>query len=224
MLTNVLLAQLKRPQAALHRRVLASVPAARHYKAISSMNARSITSLPKSSPAESGGPLLKPDPNIALRQRSLSELVTLWAVYRICGSQRLVKAAPSILKTFENLHLSWLSNAVVRRSFFSWFCAGEQEGEIVQTLRRLRDSGMGSLIGFSVEADLSDSPSSTLDPAAQRAQVNVKADMFAKEYINSLVMAAKVPGTMAAIKVTGLVDPQVLYRLSQPYTPMRDAF
>ncbi|KAJ1963874.1 proline dehydrogenase [Dipsacomyces acuminosporus] len=138
---------------------------------------------------------------------------------------RLVQAAPAILKLFEKLRLSWLSNAVVRRTFFSWFCAGEKEGEIVHSMRRLKDSGIGSILDFSAEADLEeDGGNAPRDTAAVRAHANVKADAFAKEYLHGLHMATQVPGSFAAIKVTGLADPEVLYRLSQPYMPMRDAF
>ncbi|KAI8320338.1 FAD-linked oxidoreductase [Martensiomyces pterosporus] len=170
------------------------------------------------------GPLLRPDPSLALCQRSFSELLTLWAVYRVCGSQRLVRAAPSILTTFERLHLSWLSNHVIRRTFFAWFCAGEQEREIVQAMRHLKGSGIGSLVGFSAEADLNDQHTASTDISARRAQANVRADSLAKEYLHSLHMAAQVPGAIAAIKVTSLADPEVLYRLSMPYTPLREAF
>ncbi|KAJ1896338.1 proline dehydrogenase, partial [Kickxella alabastrina] len=87
--------------------------------------------------------LLQPDPALALDQLSMAKLITVWLVYRACGNARLVRAAPSILKLFERLGLSWLSNAVVRRTFFAWFCAGESEREIVHTMRRLKDSGIG---------------------------------------------------------------------------------
>ncbi|KAJ2870986.1 proline dehydrogenase, partial [Coemansia asiatica] len=167
--------------------------------------------------------LLRPDPELALAQLSVAKLATVWMVYQACGSARLVQAAPGILRLFERLRLSWLSNAVVRRTFFAWFCAGETEREIVQTMRRLKDAGIGSILDFSAEADLADG-SAALDAATARAQANVKADAFTKEYLHGLHMAAQVPGSFAAIKVTGLADPEVLFRLSQPYARLRAAF
>ncbi|KAJ2245316.1 hypothetical protein GGH98_004593, partial [Coemansia sp. RSA 454] len=86
----------------------------------------------------SGERLLQPDASLALDQQSVGKLLTVWMVYQACGSTKLVQMAPKILKLFEKLRLSWLSNAVVRRTFFAWFCAGEKEREIVHAMRRLK--------------------------------------------------------------------------------------
>ncbi|KAJ2123584.1 proline dehydrogenase [Coemansia sp. RSA 720] len=173
----------------------------------------------------SGERLLQPDASLALDQQSMGKLLTVWMVYQACGSTKLVQMAPKILKLFEKLRLSWLSNAVVRRTFFAWFCAGEKEREIVHTMRRLKESGIGSILDFSAEADLPEDATAASDLAeAARAHANVKADAFAKEYFHGMHMASQVPHAFAALKVTGLADPEVLYRLSMPHQPLRDAF
>ncbi|KAJ2342594.1 proline dehydrogenase, partial [Coemansia sp. RSA 2618] len=170
--------------------------------------------------------LLQPDASLALDQQSVGKLLTVWMVYQACGSTKLVQMAPKILKLFEKLRLSWLSNAVVRRTFFAWFCAGEKEREIVHTMRRLKESGIGSILDFSAEADLPEEAASsdTAAVAAARAHANVKADALAKEYFHGMQMASQVPHAFAALKVTGLADPEVLYRLSMPHRPLREAF
>ncbi|KAJ1809456.1 proline dehydrogenase [Coemansia sp. RSA 2598] len=223
-----------------HRRAVSSSVLARHNKAVAASPAvRSISSpsplsqqaadphVQASSRAAGADaerePLLRPDPALALAQLSMAKLATVWMVYQACGSTRLVQAAPGLLRLFERLRLSWLSNAVVRRTFFAWFCAGETEREIVHTMRRLKDAGVGSILDFSAEADLADEGAAA-DAATARAQANVKADAFTKEYLHGLHMAAQVPGSFAAIKVTGLADPEVLFRLSQPYARLRTAF
>lgn len=174
------------------------------------------------------GTMLRPDPELALSRLNLGQLAAGWLVYQACGNTRLVQAAPSILKLFEKLRLSWLSNAVLRRTFFAWFCAGEHEREIVQTMRRLQDAGIGSILDFSAEADLAEdsaaSSSSSSAAEAARAMANVKADALTKEYGHGVEMANQVAGSFAAVKVTGLADPEVLYRLSQAYRPLRRAF
>ncbi|KAJ2501685.1 proline dehydrogenase [Coemansia sp. RSA 1972] len=177
------------------------------------------------SSAGSGERLLQPDASLALDQQSVGKLLTVWMVYQACGSAKLVQMAPKILKLFEKLRLSWLSNAVVRRTFFAWFCAGEKEREIVHTMRRLNESGIGSILDFSAEADLPEDAAAGGDLAeAARAHANVKADAFAKEYFHGMHMASQVPHAFAALKVTGLADPEVLYRLSMPHQPLREAF
>ncbi|KAJ2782130.1 proline dehydrogenase [Coemansia javaensis] len=170
------------------------------------------------------GPLLRPNSTLALGQLSMAKLATAWAVYRTCSSARLVRAAPALLRLFERLRVSWLSNAVVRRTFFAWFCAGENEREIVQTMRRLKDSRIGSILDFSAEADLPEDGHAAADSDSARAQANVKADALAKEYFHGMHMASQVPHAFAAVKVTGLADPEVLFRLSMPYARVRDAF
>ncbi|KAJ2452851.1 proline dehydrogenase [Coemansia sp. RSA 2336] len=238
------------PSAALHTK-LARAPASHTQSAVSGcggkavalasrgMSATSLARAPMASrevsaegaPAASGGStgaakLLQPDPTLALGHQSLGQLLTAWMVYQACGSSRLVQLAPALLKAFERLRLSWLSNAVVRRTFFAWFCAGEKEREIVHTMRRLKSSGIGAILDFSAEADLPEGSEQQVAGAADaaRAHANVKADAFAKEYFHGMHMAAQVPHAFAAIKVTGLADPEVLYRLSMPYRPLREAF
>ncbi|KAJ2726046.1 proline dehydrogenase [Coemansia sp. Benny D115] len=177
----------------------------------------------QSDPAVNGSEkLLRPDPRLALSQLSTGRLLTVWLVYLACGNQSLVRAAPGLLRLAERLRLGWLSNAVVRRTFFAWFCAGESEREIVHTMRRLRAAGIGSILDFSAEADLAEGTAA--DPAAARAQANVQADAFAKEYLHGLQMAGQVSGAFAAVKITGLADPEVLFRLSQPHRRVREAF
>ncbi|KAJ1898570.1 proline dehydrogenase [Coemansia sp. IMI 209127] len=172
--------------------------------------------------AAAAPPLLQPDPTLALGKQSMLKLISLWFVYRACGNTALVQMAPRILKAFERLHLSWLSNAVIRRTFFAWFCAGEKEREIVHTMRYLKESGIGSILDYSAEADISED--GVAASASARAQANVKADALAKEYFHGMHMASQVPHAFAAIKITGLADPEVLYRLSMPYRPLRAAF
>ncbi|KAJ2302834.1 proline dehydrogenase, partial [Coemansia sp. RSA 2702] len=168
--------------------------------------------------------LLQPDASLALDHQNMAKLLTVWMVYQACGSTRLVQLAPKILKAFERLRLAWLSNAVVRRTFFAWFCAGEKEREIVHTMRVLKESGIGSILDFSAEADLPEGEVAAGAADAARAHANVKADAFAKEYFHGMHMAAQVPHAFAAIKITGLADPEVLYRLSMPHRPLREAF
>ncbi|KAJ2881892.1 proline dehydrogenase [Coemansia aciculifera] len=151
--------------------------------------------------------LLRPDARLALSRLSAGQLATAWAVYRCCGSAGLVRAAPGLLRGLEQARLGWLSGAVVRRTFFAWFCAGETEREIVQTMRRLQGAGIGAILDYSAEADLGSGNDT-------RAQANVRADALAKEYLHSVQMAAQGRGAFVAVKITGLTDPGVLFRVS----------
>ncbi|KAJ2083200.1 proline dehydrogenase [Coemansia sp. RSA 988] len=164
---------------------------------------------------------LRPDASLALAHQSLGKLITGWFVYRACSSSGLVRVAPRLLQLFARLRLAWASNAVVRRTFFAWFCAGENEREIVHTMRQLKESGIGSILDFSAEADL---PAEATEGAAARAHANVKADAFAKEYFHGMHMAAQVAHAFAAVKITGLADPAVLYRLSEAQSALQQAF
>ncbi|KAJ2799574.1 proline dehydrogenase [Coemansia guatemalensis] len=171
--------------------------------------------------ADNAGAQLRPDASLALAHQSLGKLVTGWFVYRACGNAGLVQMAPRLLQAFARLRLAWASNAVVRRTFFAWFCAGENEREIVHTMRQLKEAGIGSILDFSAEADL---PAGETEGAAARAHANVKADAFAKEYFHGLHMASQVSQAFAAVKITGLVDPAVLYRLSAVQSALQKAF
>ncbi|KAJ2415430.1 proline dehydrogenase [Coemansia sp. IMI 209128] len=174
--------------------------------------ARALHTLPEG--ASEG--LLRPDARLALSRLSAGQLATAWAVYRCCGSTGLVRAAPGLLRGLEQARLGWLSGAVVRRTFFAWFCAGETEREIVQTMRRLQGAGIGAILDYSAEADLGSGNDT-------RAQANVRADALAKEYLHSVHMAAQGHGAFVAVKVTGLADPGVLFRMSDGSADADDA-
>ncbi|PIA15680.1 FAD-linked oxidoreductase, partial [Coemansia reversa NRRL 1564] len=161
------------------------------------------------------------DASLALARQSIGKLLTGWFVYRACSSAGLVRMAPRLLQAFARLRVAWMSNAVVRRTFFAWFCAGEHEREIVQTMRQLKEAGIGSILDFSAEADL---PEGETEGAAGRAHANVKADAFAKEYFHGMHMASQVAQAFAAVKITGLADPAVLYRLSAGQAALQQAF
>ncbi|KAJ1661460.1 hypothetical protein GGF38_003618 [Coemansia sp. RSA 25] len=163
-----------------------------------------------------GGALLRPDARLALARLTAGQLATAWAVYKCCGSAGLVRAAPGLLRAMEHLRLGWLSGAVVRRTFFAWFCAGETEREIVQTMRRLQGAGIGAILDYSAEADLGADTDT-------RAQANVRADALAKEYLHSVQMAAQGHGAFVAVKITGLADPGVLFRVSDGTADAADA-
>ncbi|KAJ1674346.1 proline dehydrogenase, partial [Spiromyces aspiralis] len=169
-------------------------------------------------------PRLLPDPHLALAHRSTAQLLTSALVYKLCKQQWLVRIAPSLINLASFLRLSWLVNAVTRRTFFAQFCAGETEPEIVRTMRTLKAHGIGSILDVSIEADLGGDSKIPSDPAELRARQNVKADALAKEYERSIEMASQEPASFIALKVTGLASPELIYRLSLPYRPMRSAF
>ncbi|KAJ1920818.1 proline dehydrogenase [Mycoemilia scoparia] len=170
-----------------------------------------------------GFPMLIPDPTLPLRSKTTLELLNSAFVYKMCTQAWLVKIAPHLISMASTLRLSWLVNFVTRHTFFAKFCAGETESEIVRTMRKLKGFGIGSILDVSIEADLSDE-NAKADPAELRARWNVKADVLAKEYERSIELASQEPGSFAALKVTGLTGPDVLYRLSQPHRPMHAAF
>ncbi|KAJ2006223.1 hypothetical protein GGI04_001942 [Coemansia thaxteri] len=185
--------------------------------------ARASSSIPACAEPGKGGDaaLLRPDSRLALARLTAGQLATAWAVYRCCSSAAVVRAAPGLLRGLAAARLSWLSGAVVRRTFFAWFCAGETEREIVQTMRRLQSAGIGAILDYSAEADLGSGGSGS--DAGRRAQANVRADALAKEYLHSVQMAAQGRGAFVAIKITGLADPDVLFRVSQGAASKADA-
>ncbi|RUO95763.1 FAD-linked oxidoreductase-like protein, partial [Jimgerdemannia flammicorona] len=164
-----------------------------------------------------------PQNRVAVRTKTASELALALLVYRLCTLTWLVKLAPHIITFASRLHLSGPVYYIIKRTFFRQFCGGETADACVATMRRLRASGIGSILDLSIEADF-DLSDTNANPAAVRVKSNAEADRVLELNMICLSTARCVPGSFAAIKITALAPPALLRDLTTLLQILLDAF
>jgi proline dehydrogenase len=92
----------------------------------------------------------------AYRSKSTFELVRAIIVYRVCAQQWIVNNADLLLKRSIQLFGERLTIAVVQRTMFAHFCAGQDETSIRPTVEKLRRFGVGSILDYAAEADIAE--------------------------------------------------------------------
>jgi proline dehydrogenase len=126
---------------------------------------------------------------------------------------------------------------ILRATMFGHFCAGEDSKSIAPRIESMRQVGVGSILDYAAEADVSESaaPAPTSQPtAAERTQTTAriydytseeKADANA-EIFEKAVHAVRdtSPEGFAAVKVSGLGDPKLLERVSNAFVEIRNFF
>ena len=54
------------------------------------------------------------------------------------------------------MHLTWISNRVIKKTFFAHFCGGENLQEILPTMEGFASQKIGSILDLAFEADMED--------------------------------------------------------------------
>ncbi|KAJ6569316.1 FAD-linked oxidoreductase-like protein [Mycena capillaripes] len=151
---------------------------------------------------------------------SFGTLVRTYVVYTMCSIPALVDNAPWLLETFSSIPgLRWITEAIVRVTFFDQFVGGDSAAETLPLLHSLRSANIGSLFAYSVEVDEAEAMagSGSSPKSAHKAIVEemVHCIDVAADFEDAL--GAKQTGrrTWVAVKITALLpDASALIRLS----------
>ncbi|PVV00745.1 hypothetical protein BB560_004861 [Smittium megazygosporum] len=163
-----------------------------------------------------------------LKSASTMNLVSAALVYKFCTMPKLVNSGPEIIDKLATLNLNFLSDPIIKKTFFDTFCAGENRPEVEATMARLKSNGINSLVGLSVEADVNISSlvgkkgeKMNLPVSEQEIQLrqeqNIRADVLTKDYIESINIASSQKNSIVALKLTCLIPVASMYRLSLSY-------
>ncbi|BEI81915.1 hypothetical protein CcaverHIS002_0210750 [Cutaneotrichosporon cavernicola] len=155
-----------------------------------------------------------------------TDLVRAYLVYTACGIPALVDAAPVLLDAFAKSPIPGISavaNAVIRRTFFNQFVAGEDLPETMETISRLNSRGIGGLLNYGAEADLGEG---NANDTSMLHEHNYRQDVMAVEALGEyerLVAKAggKTGSSQFAVKISGLIDYAVLERASTTLCRLR---
>ena len=85
-----------------------------------------------------------------------------------------------------NRVLPGLTESTLRKTFFGHFCAGTDQDTIVPTVNKLKDAGIGAILDYAAEADVSEA-----DQDANTSQASQKA--AAEEAASQISEINKVP-------------------------------
>ena len=166
------------------------------------------------------------NPRIAFQASSSFELARGVAVLTLCSQPFLVRNAEVMLLFSRRLLGQPLTERLLKHTIFAHFVAGETSEEIKPLLARLHGCGVGGILDYAAEADLSSDASQSAAPEEVVAVTNQPARVF--EYQSEAQCDANkqtflrcitavcdaTPEGFAAVKVTALGDPQLLVRTS----------
>ncbi|KAL1915924.1 uncharacterized protein VTP21DRAFT_6312 [Calcarisporiella thermophila] len=152
--------------------------------------------------------------NSSLQGKSTGEIFLSLLVYQLCAFNWLVETAPSLLHLSDRIGLNPVTHWFVRNTFFKQFCGGETASDCINTMERLKQSGIGSILDLSVEADIGGSSSVSKGDEDSRAKWNGHADRITELTLGCIQTASAQPNSFAAVKVTAMTSPQVLLNLS----------
>jgi len=109
-----------------------------------------------------------------------------------------------------------LPDFVVGKTFFSHFCGGVSSAELAPVIGRLRENGIGAILDYAAEADVSEAGSAS---HASALSVDEASDHNAATILGAIEACASTRAsaeedTFAAVKVTGLGEPELLEKVS----------
>ncbi|WVO22901.1 uncharacterized protein IAS62_004244 [Cryptococcus decagattii] len=161
----------------------------------------------------------------SLSASTTSELLRTWFVYATISMPGVVDYSPAVLDFFVNSPLRSPTEWFVRHTFFGQFVAGETVEGCMPTLKALRERNVGAMLNYS--AEVHDSQLNDDSPAKEERDRKEREKKFetiitaleaAGEYERSLPVDQR-GVTGFALKITGLIDANILERAS--YTLLR---
>jgi len=177
------------------------------------------------------------DARSAFASKSTVELLLSWSIYKACGIKAIVDNAETLYSLAIRVFGSTLVHAIVRRSMFKHFCAGEDVPGIAPRVESLRKLGVGSILDYAAEAELEASNAAKKTPESapsQESMITARVYEYSSEeeadgntkVFETAVHAVKdtSPEGFAAIKISALGDPQLLERISTSLMELRSFF
>ncbi|CAE7461303.1 PRODH [Symbiodinium natans] len=170
------------------------------------------------------------DASVAFESKSLWELVRAWCVFQICAVGLIVRHCDTLYDYSIKILGSRFTHLLLRKTFFDHFCAGESSQEIVPRMHELRKYNVGGILDYAAEAKDGELPEIVKPTEEVSEQEIVGAPMSSRTYdyknealcdanakiFRTAVRAVKdaTPDGFAAIKLSGLGNPQLLERMS----------
>jgi len=137
------------------------------------------------------------DTRTAFAHKSKRDLFKAFWLFRIIGTPWLTAAGSSLTKLALAMHLP--IKGVIKATIFKQFCGGETVSESLITAEKLAESGVGTILDYSVEGQ---DDEASLDATTEELLVGIRAANGQN----------KIP--FAVFKVTGLARTQLLEKIN----------
>lgn len=116
------------------------------------------------------------------------------------------QVTPIALQAMNNLGLRFLSDAILRRTFFQHFCAGENEDDVIKSITRLKEQGMSVILDFATENDRIE---------AVNIEEQLKNDRVQNEEVLdklkvAILIASRSDSNFVTLKLTSIISPLTL--------------
>lgn len=179
------------------------------------------------------------DAKNSFKNKTTSDLLRSYVVFSICQTRFIVKHSETLLKLSYAVLGKNITNIALKSSFFSHFCAGENEILIKPTVQYLNANGVGSILDYASESDVQEESESANDKSpeiATKQKQNVQCrvydykdevlcDAHAKTFRDCIQAVHNVsPTGFAAIKCTALGNPKLLETVSTAITELKKLF
>lgn len=166
--------------------------------------------------------------------KTTPELIRGLIVFHLCGIRPLVTNARRLLNLSEKILGRRITEWILKQTFFGHFCAGQTNEEVAKVIRKLDASGLGGILDYAAEADLS-----TVPPSQQRDRTGVNSAriydyegesecdanaLICAQCIEAAGMRQNGQQAFAAIKLTALGKPELLEHLSKILTETKRLF
>jgi len=164
---------------------------------------------------------------VAFDSKSTFQLFRTWAVFRICGIGFIVRNCDTLYNLSAKVFGKTLLHLGVRYTFFNHFCAGESVDGIRPKMEYLRSHGIGGILDYAAEAkddDVAEAEAVACEDSTVGAPLSSRRYDYKGEAVcdaNALIFADAIRGVkdaspdgFAAIKLSGLVNPVLLQRMT----------
>ena len=158
-------------------------------------------------------PLDFDDVTHSFKSKTDAELLRALLVFRVCTIRPIVRHADSLLSLSQSVLGRRLTHALLKRSFFAQFVAGETAEEVQPVVDRMRAAGVGAILDYAAEADVGGEHGGTGHGAGKQALEEEQRrvhDANTELFADSIRTAGEREDGFAAIKLTAMGAPDLL--------------
>lgn len=159
-------------------------------------------------------------------------------VFQSCRFPWIVAQSENLIRMSYNVLGDSITDFVLKKTFYGHFCAGEDTNEIRPVVDELDKNGIGSILDYAAEADISEDTLEVIDGLTEvEREIKVRTydykneelcDQRAEVFADCLRSANAVKGYktngFVAVKVTALTDPALLEKMSTTVLELRNLF
>eukprot|EP00301_Raphidiophrys_heterophryoidea_P021574 c5964_g1_i1.p1 GENE.c5964_g1_i1~~c5964_g1_i1.p1 ORF type:complete len:584 (+),score=144.35 c5964_g1_i1:97-1848(+) len=152
--------------------------------------------------------------------QTTAEVARAVLVMRLCAIDLLTKNAGRVLSLSRKVFGERITVIGLKHTFFRHFCGGETRESVMVTLDTLAKHRVGSILDYAVEADTAPASETVVESYSGEE----KCDSTLEVCLKCIDVASQKPNGFAAVKLTGLGNPDLLLRIAEIITAMRDTF